>query len=300
MLNVVFERSLRALADLPVRVLLTTGHAVDPESLRPWPDNARVEQWWPQDDVMPLASVMVGHGGFGTTMSALAAGVPQVVVPLFASDQEINATRIAQVGAGIRLDGRQDATEGLADAVSRVLADEGMRAVAGAMADEIASLPEVSQIVEIHRSARIEPLATDEPPPKSSGHFPTVTAGPLDWASRRVALLLDGDGGATSTGLHVECPLLDADDGATRRCRESSGDLLTSGSGHVTLGVDLVAQGDELESVVAQGDVLLGDGLPGRGRHGVAVVVERHEDDERVGRQLELAARPGHRSARAR
>ena len=146
-LNVVFERSLRALADLPVRVLLTTGHAVDPESLRPWPDNARVEQWWPQDDVMPLASVVVGHGGFGTTMSALAAGVPQVVVPLFASDQEINATRIAQVGAGIRLDGRQEATEGLADAVSRVLADEGMRAVAGAMADEIASLPEVSQIV---------------------------------------------------------------------------------------------------------------------------------------------------------
>jgi UDP:flavonoid glycosyltransferase YjiC (YdhE family) len=73
--------------------------------------------------------------------------VPQVVVPLFASDQEINATRIAQVGAGIRLDGRQEATEGLADAVSRVLADEGMRAVAGAMADEIASLPEVLRIV---------------------------------------------------------------------------------------------------------------------------------------------------------
>ena len=146
-LNVVFERSLRALADLPVRVLLTTGHAVDPESLRPWPDNARVEQWWPQDDVMPLASVVVGHGGFGTTMSALAAGVPQVVLPLFAFDQEINATRIAQVGAGIRLDGRQEATGGLADAVSRVLADEDMRAVAAALADEIASLPDVSQIV---------------------------------------------------------------------------------------------------------------------------------------------------------
>ena len=154
-LSVVFERSLRALADLPVRVLLTTGHAGDPESLRPWPDNAHVEQWWPQDDVMPLASAMVGHGGFGTTMAALAAGVPQVVVPLFASDQEINATRIAQVGAGIRLDGRQDATEGLADAVSRVLTDGGMRAAAAAMADEIASLPEVSEIVET-----IEGLAT--------------------------------------------------------------------------------------------------------------------------------------------
>ena len=155
-LSVVFERSLRALADLPVRVLLTTGHAGDPESLRPWPDNAHVAQWWPQDDVMPLASAMVGHGGFGTTMAALAAGVPQVVVPLFASDQEINATRVAQVGAGIRLDGRQDAAEGLADAVSQALTDAGMRAAAAAMADEIASLPEVSEIVET-----VEGLATN-------------------------------------------------------------------------------------------------------------------------------------------
>ena len=78
---------------LPVRVLLTTGQAGDPEGLRPWPANAHVEQWWPQADVMPLAAAMVGHGGFGTTMSAIAAGVPEVVVPLFAGDQFINAAR---------------------------------------------------------------------------------------------------------------------------------------------------------------------------------------------------------------
>ena len=97
---------------------------------------------------MPLASAMIGHGGFGTTMSALAAGVPQVVVPLFAFDQEINATRVAEVGAGIRLGGRLEAAEHVGDAVTRVLADDRMRVVAEGMADEIASLPEVSQIVE--------------------------------------------------------------------------------------------------------------------------------------------------------
>lgn len=145
---VMFEGSLRALADLPVRVLLTTGHAGDPEALRPWPANAQVEQWWPQDEVMPRASAMVGHGGFGTTMSALAAGVPQVVVPLFAFDQEVNATRIAEVGAGIRLEGQVEATEHLAEAVTRALSDERMRSVAGALADEIASLPNVSELVE--------------------------------------------------------------------------------------------------------------------------------------------------------
>ena len=147
-LRSVFADCLEALAELPVRVLLTTGHAGDPETLRPWPSNARVEQWWPQHDVMPLASAMVGHGGFGTTMAALAAGVPQVVVPLFAFDQEINATRVAEVGAGIRLGGRQEAAKDVADAVSQVLSDERMRFAAGVIADEIACLPDVSEIVE--------------------------------------------------------------------------------------------------------------------------------------------------------
>jgi UDP:flavonoid glycosyltransferase YjiC (YdhE family) len=147
-LNTVYRLSLDALADLPVRVLLTTGHAGDPGTLRPWPLNAHVEQWWPQDDVMPLAAAMVGHGGFGTTMSALTAGVPQVVVPLFAFDQEINATRIAEVGAGIRLGGRQEAAAQVGEAVSRVLGDDRLRSVARALSDEIASLPDVSEIVE--------------------------------------------------------------------------------------------------------------------------------------------------------
>ena len=46
---------------------------------------------------------MIGHGGFGTTMAALAAGVPQVVVPLFAIDQFVNAEQVAAVHAGVQV-----------------------------------------------------------------------------------------------------------------------------------------------------------------------------------------------------
>jgi UDP-N-acetylglucosamine:LPS N-acetylglucosamine transferase len=150
----VFRGSLDALADSPVRVLLTTGQAGDPDVLRPWPANAHVEKWWPQDDVMPLAAAMVGHGGFGTTMSAIAAGVPQVVMPLFAGDQFINAARVEEVGAGIRLDGRMGATDRLAGAVERVLTDDRLRVRARRLADEIAALPEVGEMV-----GRVESLA---------------------------------------------------------------------------------------------------------------------------------------------
>ena len=82
---------------------MTTGSGLDLDSLGPIPANARVERWWPQADVMPAASAMVGHGGFGTTMMALAAGVPQVVVPLFAGDQHVHAAQVASVGAGLSL-----------------------------------------------------------------------------------------------------------------------------------------------------------------------------------------------------
>jgi len=92
---------------------------------------------------------MVGHGGFGTTMAAVVAGVPQVVLPLFAGDQFINAARVDEVGAGLRLEGRMDAASELAGAVERVLSDDGMRVVAQRLSDEIASLPDASEMVEV-------------------------------------------------------------------------------------------------------------------------------------------------------
>ena len=81
-------------------MLLTVGRKVDPAGLGPLPSNAHVEQWWPQDAVLGQAAAMLGHGGFGTTMGALAAGVPQVVVPLFTFDQIVNGEHVAAVGAG--------------------------------------------------------------------------------------------------------------------------------------------------------------------------------------------------------
>lgn len=152
----VFGTALAVLADLPVRVLLTTGHAGGPVPARPWPANAHVEKFWPQDDVMPLAAAVVGHGGFGTTMSALSAGVPQVLVPLFTTDQELNAARVAAVGAGIRLGGGPAAVSDLAGAVTRVLADGGIRRRAQEVAAEMAALPDVSAVVgEIERIALV-------------------------------------------------------------------------------------------------------------------------------------------------
>jgi UDP:flavonoid glycosyltransferase YjiC (YdhE family) len=146
---------LAALADHPVRVLLTTGRGVNPVDLAPLPANAHVERWWPQSDVMPHAAAMVGHGGFGTTMAALAAGVPQVVVPLFSLDQRINGEHVAAVGAGLNLDGGPMAIPVLAEAVERLVAGPAYRTAARAVADEMTGLPPVAEAVPL-----LEQLAT--------------------------------------------------------------------------------------------------------------------------------------------
>ena len=144
----VFRVALDALADLPVRVLLTTGPAGDPESLRPWPANAHVERWWPQTSLMRHTAAVVGHGGFGTTLTALAGGVPQVVVPMFASDQWINARSVAEAGVGISLIGGPDAASRLAEAVTQVLKEAAYRRAATALAAEIAALPTTDESVQ--------------------------------------------------------------------------------------------------------------------------------------------------------
>lgn len=152
---------LELLADVPVRVLLTLGEAGSPDLLGPVPPNAHVERWWPQAEIMPNVDLVVGHGGFGTTLAALATGVPQVVIPLFASDQFDNARRVAAVGAGIALEDPDvddrlasemipagpRAVEGLPRAVLQAISDSDLKTAATSVAAEIALLPEASDCV---------------------------------------------------------------------------------------------------------------------------------------------------------
>jgi UDP:flavonoid glycosyltransferase YjiC (YdhE family) len=49
--------------------------------------------------LLPRAAALVHHGGIGSTAQALAAGVPQLIMPL-AHDQFDNAARVRRLGAG--------------------------------------------------------------------------------------------------------------------------------------------------------------------------------------------------------
>jgi MGT family glycosyltransferase len=146
----VFREALDALADLDVAVLMTVGRgAVDPASLDPVPSNAHVADWLPQDAVLAHASAVIGHGGFGTTMGALAAGVPQVVVPLFSFDQVVNGEHVAAVGAGVTTGQEPGGATRAAAELPRVLDDPSYGDAARRVADAMRALPPPSEAVRV-------------------------------------------------------------------------------------------------------------------------------------------------------
>src|SRR5262245_12898530 len=83
--------------------------------------------------LFPLCAAVVHHGGIGTTAAALAAGTPQVILPL-AWDQPDNARRLQGLGVGVRLGPWQRTAGHIAPARSRLMTPE-VRARCRAVAD---------------------------------------------------------------------------------------------------------------------------------------------------------------------
>jgi UDP:flavonoid glycosyltransferase YjiC (YdhE family) len=142
---------LEAVAGDDARVLLTIGRRFDAARLGLVPDNVHVEPWVDQADVLDHADVVVCHGGSGTMFGALAAGVPVVVVPLFA-DQFANAARVDRTGAGVVVGPERDHDRrplGPADAaavthaIATVLARPSYRHQARRIAGEMRATPAV-------------------------------------------------------------------------------------------------------------------------------------------------------------
>ena len=150
-----YRTVLRAVDRLDARVLLTVGRRFDLAQLGDIPTHVHVQPWVDQGDVLAEAEVVVCHGGSGTTFGALAAGVPVVVVPMFA-DQFRNATVVAEAGAGVvvaRPDagGRRPLAPGEAPAIAAAIdalrSDGSYRDVAREVAGQMASAPTIDTVL---------------------------------------------------------------------------------------------------------------------------------------------------------
>jgi UDP:flavonoid glycosyltransferase YjiC (YdhE family) len=118
--------ALEALADEPVRVLATTNQLDVPVPMPPAPANARVVDWISYSQAMPLADLVVTHGGHGTVCRALGAGAPLLCCPAV-GDMAENAARVQWAGAGLMVPWRLAGPRAIRAVARRMLADRAFR-----------------------------------------------------------------------------------------------------------------------------------------------------------------------------
>ena len=135
-----FLVAVEAARELGIRVVVTLGPGKDPAALGPQPPHVTVEQFIPQAELLPACAAVVSHAGSGTFLAALAAGVPQVLLPQ-AADQFLNAQAGEEGGVAIAVPRAELSVGRVREALERVLGSATFRRAAEGVRAEISTMP---------------------------------------------------------------------------------------------------------------------------------------------------------------
>lgn len=142
-----FATAVEAARDVPLRIVVTLGPGHAPDALGPQPPNVTVAEYIPQETLLGDCVAVISHGGSGTFLAALAAGVPQVVLPQ-AADQFLNAESADRGGVGVALLPDVASVPNVRMALERVLEGGEMRTAAQRVAAEIAAMPSPAVVAD--------------------------------------------------------------------------------------------------------------------------------------------------------
>ena len=123
------------------------------------PDGVQPFGYVPFSAVLPRAAAFVHHGGIGTTAQALAAGVPQLIVPM-THDQPDNAVRILRLGVGDFILPYKYKTTAVTRAVDRLIKSDSVKDQCRRRAGEMAAANAIDNTCLL-----IEQLGGAEPSP---------------------------------------------------------------------------------------------------------------------------------------
>ena len=142
----VIRAILDGLEQLDLDIVALVGHGLDPALLGARRASTRVVDYEPVAGLLASASLLVFHAGSGTTLAALAAGVPMVMLPV-AADQPENAERCVSAGAALALPRDARSADEVRAAAAAVLENPAYAAAAGGLRDEIALMPPPAELV---------------------------------------------------------------------------------------------------------------------------------------------------------
>jgi UDP:flavonoid glycosyltransferase YjiC (YdhE family) len=141
----VLRAAITGLSSLDARVLVAAGPAVNVADFGPLPENVETHVWVPQAQLLPHADLVVHHGGSGSTLGALASGVPQLLLPQGA-DHFVNAAAVTESGAGRTIVPPALSAESVAVEAKLLLAEDEHHKAAAAVAEEIAAMPSPAEV----------------------------------------------------------------------------------------------------------------------------------------------------------
>lgn len=158
-----FATAVQACQHLGRRGILLTRH---PEQLpKDLPDSVRHFAYVPFSQLLPRCAALVHHGGIGTTSQALAAGVPQLVMPM-SHDQPDNAWRVERLRCGSWLLPQRFTAKRVAAKLESILTPE-TRASCKEVArqfDDVDALGKAADLVEDLVLSRCETSALEAAP----------------------------------------------------------------------------------------------------------------------------------------
>lgn len=151
-----FEAAVDAALRMKRRALLLTPHRQQvPARL---PPSVRHIPYAPFSQLLPRCAALVHHGGIGTSGQGLAAGVPQLVMPM-GFDQPDNATRLHRIGVGTWLLPQRFTGARLAGALDGLLHDARVSTACRHWAEAIRVSRPIEETCDVleGRIARIAP-----------------------------------------------------------------------------------------------------------------------------------------------
>jgi UDP:flavonoid glycosyltransferase YjiC (YdhE family) len=129
------RRLVDALGGLDVHAVVTVGPGMRARPLPAPAPNVVLTEFVPHGSVLEHVDLVITHGGHGTVVRSLAAGVPVLVVPI-SRDQPDNAARVVHHGVGAKVSQRSS-VDTFRRAIERLLHDATVKRRTLALADRL-------------------------------------------------------------------------------------------------------------------------------------------------------------------
>jgi UDP:flavonoid glycosyltransferase YjiC (YdhE family) len=150
--GVIVDSAVEALGSRDMDVVIGAGNQRLPESL---PSNFLALDYAPGNLLARRADVIIHHGGHGSTLRALAAGTPALIVAT-SKERESNARRVDNLSAGLYLLPEGNMFEGMhldaelvSHAVDSLLRDSSYKESAQVVSEELRALPGAEYVADL-------------------------------------------------------------------------------------------------------------------------------------------------------